>query len=77
MLLEVALIHGKPLIPFKLNPKWLKEEDFIKKLKDFWTAFYNSLNESVAIQFLQNLKKDKQIEIQWSKEKREKVDIII
>jgi hypothetical protein len=51
---------GNPPSPFKMNPKWLKEEDFIQKIKESWTPFDDTLNESTTIQFHQNLKKVKQ-----------------
>jgi hypothetical protein len=32
-MLEVAPIITKPSNPFKLNPKWMKIEDFVGKIK--------------------------------------------
>jgi hypothetical protein len=45
LLLEVDLAQGNPPRTFKLNPKWLKEENFIQKTKDSWIPFYDTLNE--------------------------------
>jgi hypothetical protein len=70
--LEVALAQGKPSNPFKLNPKWLKEEDFVKKIKEVWEPYDGSLRESAPLQFLQNLKTTEKAAIIWSKEKRQK-----
>jgi arginine utilization protein RocB len=77
MLLEVVHSLGKPPCPSKLNHEWLKEEYFLQLLKDSCTPFNRSLYESTIIQFLQNLKKAKQIAIQWSKKKREKEDKLL
>lgn len=51
VLLEVDLAQGKLASPFKMNPEWLKEEDFVNKIKRVWEPFDDSLTESVALQF--------------------------
>jgi hypothetical protein len=60
----------KPTSPFKLNLEWMKEEEFINKLKEVWVPFDGSLREYTPIQFHQNLKKSKKIAIRWAKEKK-------
>jgi hypothetical protein len=73
----VILIQEKPLIPFKLNPEWLKGEYFLNKLKVEWNSFDTSLDESTPIQFHQNLKRVKKIAINWSFETKKKDDRIL
>jgi hypothetical protein len=75
VILEVVFAEGKPPNPFKLNLEWLKEENFVEKTKYSWIPFNDSLNELTPIQFHQILKNVKQMEIQWSMEKKEKDDI--
>jgi hypothetical protein len=58
-MLEIAPTKEKPTIPFKLNLEWMKEEEFINKIKEVWVLFDGSLRESVPIHFHQGLKKSK------------------
>jgi len=58
MLFEVALTQGTPPSPFKMNLAWLKEEDFVNKVKEAWNPFDDS-NESAPLRFHQNLKREK------------------
>ena len=55
-----------------MNTECLKEEEFVQKIKDSWKPFDDSLNKLKPIQFHQNLKKVKNMIIQWSWEKKEK-----
>jgi hypothetical protein len=70
--LEVAPTQEKPPNPFKLKPKWLKEEDFIKKIKDIWKLYDIHLRESASLQFQQNMKEAKKVAFQWEKDKKTK-----
>jgi hypothetical protein len=65
MLLEVVPSHEKTPKPFKLNLEWLKDEDFLNKIKKVWNPFYVSLDESNPIQFHQNLKRVNKDAINW------------
>jgi hypothetical protein len=51
MVLEVAPAIEKPTSPFKLNPKWMKMEDFVGKIKVVWKPFNGNLRESAPLQF--------------------------
>jgi hypothetical protein len=57
VLLEMASAEKQPPIPFKLNPGWLEEEDFVNMVKDQWEPFDGSLKELASLQFAANLKK--------------------
>jgi hypothetical protein len=59
VVLEVALTIEKHAIPFKLNPKWMKVEDFVGKIKVVWKPYNCNLQEYAQIQFHQNLKEAK------------------
>jgi hypothetical protein len=41
VVLEVALSRKNHPVPFKLNPKWLKVEEFVKKIKDVGIPLMN------------------------------------
>jgi hypothetical protein len=72
VMLEIALAQEKPANPFKLNPEWMKEEEFINKIKEVWVPYDGDLRESSPIQFHQNLKKSKKVAMQWEKDKKVK-----
>jgi hypothetical protein len=55
--------HGDPL--------------FLGKVKETWRPFENSYLESVPIQFHQNLKQQKQISINWSRDMRKNDENIL
>jgi hypothetical protein len=55
-----------------LNPKWLKEEDFVKNIKDVWKPYDDHLRESASLQFQQNMKEVKKVAAQWAKDKKQK-----
>ncbi len=38
-LVLLELKGGKSSIPFKFNPLWLKEEIYVKMVKDVWSPF--------------------------------------
>jgi hypothetical protein len=45
MRLELASAQGNPPKPIKLKLGWMKEEDFVNKIKETWKLFDDSLNE--------------------------------
>jgi len=74
IILEVAPSQEKQTNPFKLNPQWLKEEDFVNKIKDVWKPYDGNLRESAPIQFHQNMKEGKKAVTQWIRDKKKKDD---
>jgi hypothetical protein len=71
--LEVAPTQGKPTYHFKMKLEWLKEEDFVKRIKE---NFQNQ-SEYTPTQFHQNLKRAKKVAMQWEKDKKLKNDRIL
>jgi hypothetical protein len=57
VILEIAPAQEKPANPFKMNPEWMKEEDFINNIKEVWVPYDGNLREFTPIKFHQNLKK--------------------
>jgi hypothetical protein len=45
-MLEVAPAIEKHVTPFKLNPKWMKMEDFVGENKAIWKPFNGNLRDS-------------------------------
>jgi hypothetical protein len=70
MVLEVAPAIEKPTNTFKLNPKWVKVEDFLGKIKVIWKPYNGNLQESAQIQFHQNLKEAKKVATNWERDKK-------
>jgi hypothetical protein len=46
VLLEVALAKRKPLSPFKLNPEWIKDEEFIRMHGDSSITHFMNIHVS-------------------------------
>jgi hypothetical protein len=64
------MIGDKPPSPFKYNPSWILEEDFVSLIKETWIPFDESRAESTSIQFVENLKKTKSTAVSWAHEKK-------
>jgi hypothetical protein len=58
--------------PFKYNPKWLKDQDFVSLIKRTWIPFRKTRQSSTAIQFADNLMLIKKVATRWAIEKRNK-----
>jgi len=56
--------------PFKFNSNWLKEDNFQKLVKSNWTPLQNSRETLTTVQFMDNLKKIKNLVIPWEKTKQ-------
>ena len=54
--LELELDDSKPCSPFKFNPRWIKEEDFTRLVKEILKLFDSSLDLSAGEQFVLDLK---------------------
>jgi hypothetical protein len=67
--------------PFKFNHAWLKEEDFIRLIKSFWTNYRGCFETSASNFLVTKLKHLKKAVIQWQKEKalklRTELDIVV
>jgi len=61
-----------PASPLKFNKTWLKDESFIKLIKENWVPFDMHAPLSAAFQFSENIKKLKSIIKEWSFTKRQK-----
>jgi hypothetical protein len=70
VLLELAPVEKNPPSPFKLNPEWVKEKDYLKPIKNTWIPYDVSYSDSTAQQFMKNLKRAKQASIDWSNSKK-------
>lgn len=57
--LELKGGSKKPGNPFKFNPCWLNEDNYIKLIKEKWVPLDQLSLQSVAHQFMENLKKVK------------------
>jgi hypothetical protein len=45
----LAPIKKKLLGPLKLNLKWVKEEDYLKEIKDIWVSYNSSSKDLVTL----------------------------
>lgn len=54
--LEMIPTKKKPPSPFKLNPKWLKEEDYVNNTKYILVSFNGSSREQTKLRFEDNSK---------------------
>eukprot|EP01018_Ginkgo_biloba_P032904 Gb_28853 [translate_table: standard] len=63
--LVLTEVGKRPRSPFKFNPRWLAEDDFVQLVKGLWLPFDYTLMESASIQFESNLKTIKLASIGW------------
>jgi hypothetical protein len=70
--MEIAGATRKPASPFKFNSGWLKEESFIKLVKEVWAPL--GPTERVAVQFARNLKSLKIATKSWEKRKKQQLE---
>jgi len=59
VMLELAPLIEKPVIPFKKNTEWMKIEDVVGHIKVIWKPYNSNLRKFVPIKFHQNLKEEK------------------
>jgi hypothetical protein len=52
--------------PFKFNATWLSDEYFLNLVKVNWVGYDAGNNQSVAVQFVSNLNRIKQLVIPWA-----------
>jgi hypothetical protein len=72
MVSEVSLAIEKPTSTFKINPKWMKVEEFVGKIKVVWKHYNGNLQESTQVKFQQNLKEGKKVTRNWVRDKNMK-----
>ena len=70
-------VESKPPSPMKLTPKWLEEQECLKRIKESWIPFDRVLSESTALQLEQNLKRAKGVSIEWANYKMIKDELIL
>jgi len=70
--LELRKGPPTPASPLKFNKTWLKDESFIKLIKDNWVPFDLRAPSSAAFQFSENIKKLKSLIKDWSYAKRQR-----
>jgi hypothetical protein len=77
ILMEILGSLKKLASPFKFNPAWLLDESFQILVKENWIVFDDSLGMPTSIQFVDNIKRIKQLAIPWAKKKnaREELEI--
>lgn len=70
--LEIQGPSKKTKAPFKSNPSWLKDPDYIQLIKDYWAS--HPINDSVPLAkgFCRNLSEIKHITIKWARVKLER-----
>jgi hypothetical protein len=68
VVLEITSNERKPSSPFKINPWWLREEEYVQMVKILWVSFNGSFGESIAIQLESKLKHVKQASITTHRE---------
>lgn len=67
--LHISNGENKPRSPFKFNSHWLKDEWFVKLLKDSWKVYEDNDLVTPTTHFTSNLKILKDVYICWSVEK--------
>jgi hypothetical protein len=60
---------NKPPRPFKFNPIWFEDEEFVNIVKDEWSHFSPSVHELAMFQFVENLKIVKEVTLSLAKQK--------
>jgi hypothetical protein len=70
--LEIAGASRKPTSPFKFNSAWLKEESFLKLVKEVWMPIGHSERE--VVQFARNLKELKTTTKSWEKRRKQQME---
>jgi hypothetical protein len=75
--MEIAGRCKKSASPFKFNSSWLKEEDFISLVKEYWILVEQNAEEQVVVQFVANLKRLKKAIMEWAHWKRQKDEHIL
>jgi len=76
--LEMRKGPSNPASPLKFNKVWLKDESFIKLIKENWVLYDNQATLSASFHFMENIKKLKSIIKSWSflKKQREEAELI-
>jgi len=76
--LEMRKDPSKPASPLKFNKIWLKDESFIKLIKENWVLYDSQAVLSASFQFMENIKKLKNIIKSWSllKKQREEAELL-
>ena len=64
----------KPTIPFKFNTTQLEDKDLQNLVKENWMAFDPTVVPLVAVQFMENIKRIKQLTLTSSSEKHTRED---
>ena len=64
--LQISSSTPKAHCPFKFNACWLENIELVEVLKGSWVAFDASFEVSPASQFVANLKRLKDLSIEWS-----------
>lgn len=55
-MLELELVDPRPGTPFKFNPGWLADDEFIQLVKDTWLHYDLSKESLASEQFMVALK---------------------
>jgi len=76
--LEICKGPSTPASPLKFNKIWLKDESFIKLIKENWALYDSQAALTASFQFMENIKKLKNLIKSWSslKRQREEAELI-
>jgi hypothetical protein len=72
--LEFRQGSEKPTGPFKFNKSWLEDDSFLEMIKDHWIHLRQDLSQSTTFQFVENMKRIKEMVKPWDFQKRKNED---
>jgi len=75
IMIEISGGTPKPPSPFKFNPGWMQDEEYIKLVNYVWLKYNCTEHGHAAVHFMENLRRIKEVTKDWARKKRDKENL--